>query len=163
MKTSTVGIVSAAILMVVAGVGFGIAQAGGDQSDNPTFTLQDKELGEQYKDYLGGSSARVLPSAIDLNNDAGGSPTQGMAQAREAVETGSLPAGSNADVNQPYDPTLSFVDQDVPPSLDMGQAVEFCPEDCFAGTDWQTRGAVETGAIPARVPEEPWLKEYGND
>lgn len=29
MKTSAVGIVSAAILMVVTGVGFGIAQAGG--------------------------------------------------------------------------------------------------------------------------------------
>jgi hypothetical protein len=101
-----VGIVSAAILMVVAAVGFGIAQAGGDQSDNPTWTLQDKELGEQYKDYLGGPSARVLPSAIDLAHDADGNSTQGMAQAR---------------------------------------------------------GPVETGAIPAIVSEESWMKEYGND
>jgi len=139
MKTSTMGIVSAAILMVVAGVGFGIAQAAGNQSDNPPFTLEDKELGGQYKDYMGGFSAR------------------------EAVETGSLPAGSDADGNQPYDPMLSFGDQDVPPSLDMGQAIEFCPEDCFAGTDWQTSGAVETGAIPAMVPEESWMEEYGND
>ena len=97
MKTSTMGIVSAAILTVVAGVGFEIAQAGGDQSDNPPFTLQDKELGEQYKDYFGGSSARDLPSAIVLNNDADGNPTQGMAQAREALEAGSLPDMSNTD------------------------------------------------------------------
>ena len=92
MKTSTRGIVSAAILMVVAGVGFGIAQAAGNQSDNPPFTLQDKELGEQYKDYLGGPSARVLPSAIDLAHDADGNSTQGMAQARGPVETGAIPA-----------------------------------------------------------------------
>ena len=94
MKTFTMGIVSTAILMVVAGVGFGIAQAAGNQS---------------------------------------------------------------------YDPMLSFGDQDVCPSSDVGQAVEYCPEDYFAGTDWQVRGAVETGAIPAMVPEESWLKEYGND
>ena len=94
MKTSAIGMVSAAILILVAGVGFGIAQAGG---------------------------------------------------------------------NQPYDPMLSLGDQDVPPSSDVGQAVDFCPEDCFAGVDWQIREPVETGAIPAMVPEESWLKEYGND
>ena len=94
MKTSAIGMVSAAILILVEGVGFGIAQAGG---------------------------------------------------------------------NQPYDPMLSLGDQGVPPSSDVGQAVDFCPEDCFAGVDWQTRGPVETGAIPAMVPEESWLKEYGND
>ena len=123
MKTFTLGIVSAAILMVVAGVGFGIAQAAGNQSDNPPFTLQDKELGEQFKDYMGGSSVR------------------------EAVETGSLPAGSNADGNLPYDPMLSFGDQDVNPYIDVGQA----------------RGPVETGLIPESVFEESWMEEYGND
>jgi len=45
----------------------------------------------------------------------------------------------------------------------MGLAVEFCPEDRFAGTDRQARGAVETGAIPAMAPEESWLKEHGNN
>ena len=92
MKTRTMGIVSAAILILVAGVGFGIAQAGG---------------------------------------------------------------------NQPYDPMLTFGDQDVPPSSDVGQAVEFCPEDCFAGTDWQTREPVETGAIPVMVPEEDMYRGWG--
>ena len=94
MKTSMMGIVSAAILMVVAGVGFGIAQAGGNQS---------------------------------------------------------------------YDPMLSAGDQVVYPSSDVGQAVEFCPEDYFAGIDWQMRGPVETGAISGAVVEESWMKDYGND
>jgi len=31
MKTSAIGMVSAAILILVAGIGFGIAQAGGNQ------------------------------------------------------------------------------------------------------------------------------------
>ena len=92
MKTSAIGMVSAAILILVAGVGFGIAQAAGNQS---------------------------------------------------------------------YDPMLSFGDQDVNPYIDVGQAVEFCPEDCFAGTDWQIRGAVETGAIPAMVPEEDMYRGWG--
>ena len=94
MKTSAIGMVSAAILILVAGVGFGIAQAAGNQS---------------------------------------------------------------------YDPMVTFGDQDVNPYIDAGQSVEFCPEDCFTATDWQTRGAVETGAIPEVVPEESWMKVYGND
>ena len=106
MKASLAGIVSAAILLVVAGIGYGIAQAGGVQSDNPPWTLQDKEAGEQHKDYLGGASARVPPGAIDLDHDADGNSTQGMAQAR---------------------------------------------------------GPIETGAIPAMVSEESWMKDYGND
>ena len=67
MKTSTVGLVLAAILMVLAGVGFGIAQAGGNQSDNPMLSFGDQ----------------------DVNPYAG--------QAREAVESGSLPDMSNTD------------------------------------------------------------------
>ena len=94
MKTCTMGIVAAAILMVVAGVGFGIAQAA---------------------------------------------------------------------ENQPYDPMLNFGDQDTNPCIDVGQAVEFCPEDYFAGTDWQISGPVETGAIPVMAFEESWMREYGND
>ena len=91
MKTLKVGIVAVVILLVVTGIGFGIAQAGGDQSDNPPWTLQDKEFGEQYKDYLGSRSARVPPSAIDTAYDADGTPHQGMAQARGPVETGAIP------------------------------------------------------------------------
>jgi len=71
MKTSTMGIVSAAILMVVAGVGFGIAQAAGNQSYDPTLKFGDQDVNPY----------------IDMD----------AWQAREALETGSLPAGSDAD------------------------------------------------------------------
>ena len=96
MKTSMGGVVSAAILLVLATVGFGIAQAGGgNHTDGPVLSFKDQEALEQ-----GDSSrhyVRVLPSGIDLDYDADGNPTQGMAQARGVVETGSLPGGSNAD------------------------------------------------------------------
>ncbi len=54
MKTSTIGIVSAAILMVVAGVGIGIAQAGGTDSDSLALTPQEQVAVEQYNDFLAG-------------------------------------------------------------------------------------------------------------
>ena len=92
MKPSAVGIVSAAILMVVLGVGFGIAQAGGNHSEQPVLSFADMEAMQ-----------------------------------------------------------LASVDR------------EFVPEDNYAGTDWQTRGPVETGAIPGAVFEESWMKDYGND
>lgn len=41
MKTFTIGIVSAAIMMVVAGVGFAIAQAGGTRTDRPVLSLEE--------------------------------------------------------------------------------------------------------------------------
>jgi hypothetical protein len=40
MKTSTIGIFSAGILMVVAGVGFGIAHAVGTKTDRPVLSLE---------------------------------------------------------------------------------------------------------------------------
>jgi hypothetical protein len=44
-------------------------------------------------------------------------------------------------------PVLSFEDQEV----------------TQVATSWQTRGPVETGAIPGAVFEESWMKDYGND
>ena len=70
MKTSTVGLVSAAILMVVAGVGFGIAQAAGNQSYDPMLKFGDQDVNPY----------------VDMDW-----------QAREAVETGSLPVESHSD------------------------------------------------------------------
>ena len=43
MKMSTVGFVLATILMVVAGVSFGIAQAGGNHTDGPVLSFEDQE------------------------------------------------------------------------------------------------------------------------
>ena len=47
MKTSAVGVISAAILMVVVGVGFGIAQAGGTHSEQPVVSFEEMEALEQ--------------------------------------------------------------------------------------------------------------------
>jgi hypothetical protein len=61
MKTSVVGVVSVVILMVVAGVGFGIAHAAGNQSYDLALSFGDQDVNP----YVG--------------------------QASEAVETGGLP------------------------------------------------------------------------
>jgi hypothetical protein len=73
MKTSKVGLVAVAILLVVTGVGFGIAQAGGTHSEQPVSSFEDMESTQVAK-----------------------SPAEDM-QMENPVETGSLPAGSNAD------------------------------------------------------------------
>ena len=44
MKTIKVSVVSAAILLVAAGIGFGIAQAGGTHSDRPVLSFEEQEL-----------------------------------------------------------------------------------------------------------------------
>jgi hypothetical protein len=69
MKTCTIGIVSAAFLMVVAGVGFGIAQAAGNQSYDLALSFGDQDVNP----YVG--------------------------QASEAVETGGLPDRINEDAS----------------------------------------------------------------
>ena len=106
MKMSNFGIVSVAILLVLTGIGFGIAQAGGDQLDNRAWTLE-KWISEYPNDEV----ATLAADDIQLSS--------------------------------------------------AGQ--EFVPEDNWSGTDWQTRGPVETGAIPGAVVEESWMKDYGND
>ena len=115
MKPSVVGIVSAAILMVVLCVGFGIAQAGGNHSEQPVLSFAEMEALQH------GSSS----NAYYVEN---------------------RPVSTFDDAMQ-----LASVDR------------EFVPEDNYAGTDWQTRGPVETGAIPGAVFEESWMKDYGND
>jgi len=55
MKTSTVRIFSAAILLVVAGVGFGIAQASGTHTDRPVLSFEDQvalEHGDSSSPYV---------------------------------------------------------------------------------------------------------------
>ena len=49
MKTSTVGIVSAAILTVVAGAGFGIARAAVTQSEQQVFRIEDQKVTQVTK------------------------------------------------------------------------------------------------------------------
>jgi hypothetical protein len=88
MKTSKVGMVAVAILLAVTGIGFGIAQAGGTHSEQPVLSFEDQEI------------PQVATSPAD-------------------------------------DMQLTSAGQ------------EFVPEDNWSGTDWQTRGPVETGSLPA--------------
>ena len=70
MKTSTVGLVLAVILMVLASVGFGIAQAAGSESYDPMLKFGDQDVNPY----------------VDMDW-----------QTRGTVETGSLPDEVNAD------------------------------------------------------------------
>lgn len=119
MKASGIGIVPAAILMLAAGFGIGIAQAGGNQPYDPMRSFGDQDVNP----YAGvGQAVEQGASSDPYNVDL-------------LVETGNLPEPSNV--------------------AETGTIEEFA--------EWKTRGPVETGAIPGMLPEESWMKEYGND
>jgi len=63
MKTSTIGIVATAILMVVAGVGFGTALAGGNHSDSPVLRFEDQASPAQD-----GSSSPYVADLVETGN-----------------------------------------------------------------------------------------------
>jgi hypothetical protein len=108
MKTSRVGIVAVAILLVVTGIGFGIAQAGGTHSERPILSFEDMESLEQ-----GGSSSsyvetrpvlafedssspyadtRPVLSFVDQEAyQVAKSPSEAM-QLENPIETGAIPA-----------------------------------------------------------------------
>ena len=135
MKIPGIGIASAAILMLAAGVGIGIAQAGGNQPYDPMLSFGDQDV-NPYAD--AGQAVEQGASSDPYNVDL-------------LVETGNLPEPS------------SVAETDTIGEIMEWLAVEFVPEGNWAGTDWQVRGPVETGAIPGMPPEESWMKEYGND
>ena len=84
MKISTVGLVSAAILMIVAVVGFGIAQAGGIHTDAPVLSFEDQEaLGQGSSSSSYTEDRPVLSFGDEM-------------QLRNPTETGSLPDESHA-------------------------------------------------------------------
>ena len=67
MKTYTVGLVLAAILMVVTGVGFGIAQAAGTHSDAPVLSFEgDMQLSNPIE--TGSLPARSDVDDLDHSN-----------------------------------------------------------------------------------------------
>lgn len=80
--------------LAVAGFGFGIAQAGGNHTEAPVLSFKDMEALEQGSS--SSPSARVLPSAVDLDYAADGTPSPDEAYVRGAVEAGSLPSEGNA-------------------------------------------------------------------
>jgi len=90
MKTTTIGIVAATCFMVVAGVGFGIAQATGTHSEQPVSRFEDQE------------AAQVATSAADdIQLSSAGKefvPEDNWSgtdwQARGPVETGAIPGAA---------------------------------------------------------------------
>jgi len=85
MEKSKVGIVAVAILMVVTVIGFGIAQAEGNHSEQPVLSFEDMEALDQ-----GSSSiSEEVPQWANL-------PEEEM-QMQNPTETGSLPAESPED------------------------------------------------------------------
>ena len=104
MKASKVGIMAVAILLVVTGIGFGIAQAGGTHSEQPVLSFEDMEALDQGSS----SSSEEVPQWSN-------SPAED-AQMQNPIETGSLPyeelhgtefpfpVGFVADSNEDLDP-----------------------------------------------------------
>jgi hypothetical protein len=90
MKTSTIGIVSAAVLMVVAGVGFGIAQAAGIHSEQPVLSFEDQEAAQAATSaaddiQLASTGQEFVPEDNYSGTDW---------QMREPVETGAIPGAA---------------------------------------------------------------------
>ena len=85
MKASKVGIMAVAILLVVTGIGFGIAQAGGTHSEQPVLSFEETEAIEQGSS----SSSQEVPEWAN-------SPAEDT-QMQNPTETGSLHAKSQAD------------------------------------------------------------------
>jgi hypothetical protein len=100
MKPSAVGIVSAAILMVVLGVGFGIAQAGGNHSEQPVISFEDMEALQQGSSsnlyYAENRPVSTFEGDMQLTSvDREFVPEDNWSgtdwQARGPVETGAIP------------------------------------------------------------------------
>lgn len=93
MKASAAGIFSIAILFVATGVGVGIAQASGIQSERPVLSFEAMEALE----HTGPSNVYVENRPVlSFENEqileAGGSPSATM-ELQSPVETGALPYG----------------------------------------------------------------------
>jgi hypothetical protein len=85
MTTSKAGIVAVAILLVVTGIGFGIAQAGGTGSEGPVLSFEDMNALVQ-----GGSSSSFVENRPVLS-------FEDVTQMENPIGTGSLPAEGNSD------------------------------------------------------------------
>jgi len=77
MKTYTVGIVAVAILLVVTGIGFGIAQAGGTHSEGPVLSFADVE---------------ALDQSRSSSSDVETRPVLSFEDRESPIETGAIPA-----------------------------------------------------------------------
>lgn len=97
MKTNAVGIVVVAILLVVTGIGFGIAQAGGTHTDRPVLSFEDQEAFEQGISSSPDAENRPVLGFEDQElSKVAKSPGEGL-QIESPIEAGGLPSESNAD------------------------------------------------------------------
>ena len=90
MKTSTIGIVSAAVLMVVAGVGFGIAQAAGIHSEQPVLSFEDQEAAQAATSAAGDIQLASTGQEFVPEDNYSGTDWQ----MREPVGTGAIPGAA---------------------------------------------------------------------
>lgn len=110
MKYYRIGVLFSAILMLMAGVGIGIAQAWGNHSDSPVLNFQDQEaLGQDTSSSLYVADLVETGSMPEPNSAEGvqlasegqefvpeGNWSGSDWQAREPVGTGSLPEENNS-------------------------------------------------------------------
>jgi len=89
MKASTIGIVVAAILVVAAGVGVGIAQAAGNHSDRPVSSL-DEQVG------AGNLAEPMMEPHSQQKSGPGADYSSYDWHVGEPVETGSMTERSDA-------------------------------------------------------------------
>src|SRR5512143_3951649 len=105
MKTLKVFVVSAAILLVAAGIGFGIAQAGGTHSDRPVLSFEDQEALEGSTSLCADGDSRPVLSFEEQENLARESEIAASAENR---------------------PVLSFEDQEAVQVAMLEQRAEIC-------------------------------------
>ena len=87
MKTSMVGVVSAAILMILASIGFGIAQAAGTHSEQPVLSFEGQETTQAATSTA--DDMRVASADQEFVPEDNFSGTDW--QARGPAETGAIP------------------------------------------------------------------------
>ena len=87
MKTSKVGIVAVAILLVVTGIGFGIAQAGGAHSEQPVLRIEDLEISQEATSPEVGMQLTSAGQEFVPEDNWSGTDWQ----PRGPVETGAIP------------------------------------------------------------------------
>src|SRR5512134_1189489 len=101
MKTSKVGIVAVAILLAMTGIGFGIAQAGGTNSEQPVLSFEDQEALEQGSSASSDEENRPVLSFEDQEHTqvAKSSTTDfdpfsrsEVMELESPIETGAIPA-----------------------------------------------------------------------
>jgi hypothetical protein len=143
MKTPMIGIVAAAILTVVAGVGIGVALAGETHTIGEFMEWQTVDQGSSQ-----GSSSDAYNA--DALVETGNSPEPSeMAQTHAMGEFMEWQTVDQADSSSPYSedqPVLSFDDEENLQMATLSQ--EFVPEGNWSGTDWQISGPAETGNLP---------------